>query len=176
MVWGASAFPSGASGGGEAEGLRPGGAPSGMASLIPPLLLGIPGGGVGAGAVGGGGRGMGDGFVATYVRPWLNPFTLSVGLFALVAFAFLAAVYLTLEAREQELEDDFRRRALGAGVALFCAAAVALLLSRDYAPPMREGLIFAARAGPLHLLTAACAVTALAAPWVRRLRLAPVAP
>jgi len=125
--------------------------------------------------VGDGGRGMGDGFVATYVRPWLSPFTLSVGLFALIAFAFLAAVYLTLEAREQELEDDFRRRALGAGVALFCAAALALLLSRGYAPPMQEGLILAAWAVPLHLLTAACAVTALAALWVRRWRLARVA-
>src|SRR5205823_14137392 len=40
------------------------------------------------GSGGGGGTGDGDGFVATYVRPWLNPFTLSVGLFAVVAFAF----------------------------------------------------------------------------------------
>ncbi len=162
-------------GGAEDEELRHWGVTFAMASLITPLLLGTTAGAIAAGAVGDGGRGMGDGFVATYVRPWLNPFTLSVGLFALIAFAFLAAVYLTLEAREQELEDDFRRRALGAGVALFCAAALALLLSRDYAPPMREGLIVAAWAVPLHLLTAACAVTALAALWVRRWRLARVA-
>jgi cytochrome d ubiquinol oxidase subunit II len=141
------------------------------ASLITPLLLGTTAGAIASGAVGG----RGGGFYGTYVAPWLNPFPLSVGLFALIAFAFLAAVYLTLEARERELENDFRRRALGAGVALFFAAALALLLSHGSAPRMREGLIFAVWAVPLHLLTAVCAVTALAALWFRRWRIARVA-
>jgi cytochrome d ubiquinol oxidase subunit II len=109
------------------------------------------------------------------VAPWLNPFALSVGLFAVVAFAFLAAVYLTLEARERELQEDFRRRALGSGLALFLAAVLALVLSLDGAPLVRDGLIFASWAVPLHLLTAAAALTALAALWVRRWRVARVA-
>ncbi len=102
-------------------------------------------------------------FVAVYVAPWLNPFTLSVGLFALVAFGFLAAVYLTLEAQDRELRADFRGRALAAGFALFGAAALALLLSGRYAPLVRGGLIFASWAIPLHGLTAAAAITALVA-------------
>jgi len=98
-----------------------------------------------------------------------------VGLFALVAFAFLAAVYLTLEARERELQEDFRRRALASGAGLFLAAGLALLLALTGAPRVRDGLIFAAWAVPLHLLTAAAAVTALAALWVRHWRVARVA-
>src|SRR5207253_934384 len=81
-----------------------------IASLMTPLLLGTAAGAIASGALGDGGRGSGD-FYDTYVAPWLNPFALSVGLFALIAFAFLAAVYLTLEARERELQEDFRRRA-----------------------------------------------------------------
>jgi cytochrome d ubiquinol oxidase subunit II len=142
------------------------------ASLITPLLLGTTVGTIASGALGEGGRGMGSGFYATYVAPWLNPFALSVGVFALVAFAFLAAVYLTVEARERALQEDFRDRALGSGVALFGAAALVLLLSRGYAPAVRAALIFAAWAVPLHLVTGAAAVTALAALWYRRWRLA----
>ena len=48
-------------------------------------------------------------------------------------------------------------------MALFGAAAVALVLSTRYAPRVRDGLIFAAWAIPLHALTALAAVMALAA-------------
>jgi len=146
-----------------------------IASLITPFLLGTTAGAMASGALGEEGGARGDGFYTIYVAPWLNPFPLSVGLFALIAFAFLAAVYLTLEARERELQEDFRRRALASGVGLFLAAVVALLLSLSGAPRVRDGLIFAAWALPLHLLTAAAAITALAALWVRRWRAARVA-
>jgi len=146
-----------------------------IASLITPLLLGTSVGAIASGALGDRGRGTGEGFYQVYVAPWLTPFALSVGVFALIAFAFLAAVYLTLEAQERELQEDFRRRALGAGVALFFAALAALLLSQRWAPRVREALIFAPWAMPLHLLTAATAVTALAALWRRRWRVARVA-
>jgi cytochrome bd ubiquinol oxidase subunit II len=146
-----------------------------VASLITPLLLGTTVGAIAAGALGDGAGGMGDGFYGTYVAPWLNPFTVSVGAFALVAFAFLAAVYLTLEAPERDLAEDFRRRALGAGVALGVVALVALLLTRRYAPLIHQGLIVAAWAAPLQLVTAVAALTALAALWYRRWRLARLA-
>ncbi len=147
-----------------------------IASLITPLLLGVTIGAIASGALGDTGRlGAGTRFYATYVAPWLNPFTVSVGLFALVAFAFLAAVYLPLETQDPALQEDFRRRALGAGLALCPAAGLALLSSGPYAPRVRDALIFAAWALPLHLLTAGAAVTALAALWRRRWRLARVA-
>ena len=145
-----------------------------IASLMTPLLLGTTAGAIASGAVGDGGWGSGD-FYGTYVAPWLNPFALSVGMFALIAFAFLAAVYLTLEARDREVREDFRRRALASGVGLFLAAVVVLLLSLNRAPRVRDGLIFAPWAVPLHLLTAAAAITALVALWARRWRVARVA-
>ncbi|HEY6208762.1 MAG TPA: cytochrome d ubiquinol oxidase subunit II [Gemmatimonadales bacterium] len=144
-----------------------------VASLITPLLLGTAAGAIASGRLGQEARGEGGvGFYAGYVAPWLTPFALSVGVFALVAFAFLAGVYLTLEAEDAELQEDFRRRALGSGVALFCAALLVLVLSLGGAPLVREGLIFAPAALPLHLLTATTAVTALAALGYRRYRLA----
>jgi len=145
-----------------------------VASLITPVLLGVTVGAVASGSVSGA-RAPDTVFFAVYVAPWLTPFALSVGVFALVAFAFLAAVYLTLEAAEPELREDFRRRALGAGVALFGAALLVLVLSGSAAPRVRAGLIFAPWAVPLHLLTGAAAVAALAALWRRRYRVARVA-
>ena len=84
------------------------------------LLVGEPGH-AGAARRGGrhgrGGRHAGDArrgtFVEAYVAPWLQPFPLAIGALALALFAFLAAVYLTVEADDADLQDDFRRRALG---------------------------------------------------------------
>ena len=139
-----------------------------VASLITPLVLGTTAGAIAAGRLGAAGAGAGGDFYDTYVAPWLTPFTLAVGLFALVAFAFLAAVYLTLEARDHELAELFRRRALGAGVALFGAAALALALAERDAPRIRDSLLLGPWALPLQLATATAALTALAALWYRR--------
>lgn len=142
------------------------------ASLVTPLLLGVA---VGAIATGDVGRPGGVSFTDVYVHPWLQPFPLAVGVLTLVLFAFLAAVYLTLETHEPELRDDFRRRALGSGLAAFAAAALALLLARRDAPLVWETLLGAGWAIGIHLVTAAAALTALAALWRRRWRLARVA-
>jgi cytochrome d ubiquinol oxidase subunit II len=135
------------------------------ASVITPILLGVSIGAVASGRVG---REVDGGFVDRFVAPWLTPFAFSVGLLALTLFAFLAAVFLTLETEDAELVDDFRRRALGAGVALFFASALVLLLSHDAAPLVRTGLMSSPWALPLHLATGATAVTVLGALWFRR--------
>jgi cytochrome d ubiquinol oxidase subunit II len=139
------------------------------ASVITPILLGVTIGAVASGRVG---RDAGGGFVDQFVAPWLTPFALSVGLLALIQFAFLAAVFLTLETDDPELVDDFRRRALAAGVSLFFASALVLLLSHDAAPLVRNGLMSSPWALPLHLATAATAITVLGALWFRRFRMA----
>jgi cytochrome d ubiquinol oxidase subunit II len=139
------------------------------ASVITPILLGISIGAVASGRVG---RETPGGFVERFVDPWLTPFGLSVGLLALTLFAFLAAVYLTLETRDRDLADDFRRRALAAGVAVFFASGLVLLLSHGAAPLVRTGLVASPWALPLHLLTGVSAVVVLAALWFRRYRLA----
>jgi cytochrome bd ubiquinol oxidase subunit II len=142
------------------------------ASVITPILLGVSIGAVASGRVGRESRGS---FVQQYVEPWLTPFAFSVGLLVLAVFAFLAAVFLTLESTDRELCDDFRRRALGAGIAVFLVSALVLLLSHEAAPLVRRGLLASSWAVPLHLLTAASAITVLAALWFRRYRLARLA-
>jgi cytochrome d ubiquinol oxidase subunit II len=143
-----------------------------MASVITPVLLGISIGAVASGRVG---REMTGGFVQQFVQPWLTLFGLSVGLLTLTLFAFLAAVFLTLESSDRQLGEDFRRRALVTGVALFFVSGLVLLLSPESAPLVRGGLMDSPWALPLHLLTAAAAITVLAALWFRRYRLARVA-
>ncbi len=143
-----------------------------MASVVTPVLLGVCVGALVSGRMGAAGRGS---FVEMFVRPWLTPFACSVGVFALVLFAFLAAVYLTVEARDDALREDFRRRALLAAVAVFGAALLVLLLSQGAAPLVRRALTTARWAIPLHLITGVTAVTAIWALWTRRWRPARVA-
>jgi cytochrome d ubiquinol oxidase subunit II len=142
------------------------------ASVITPVLLGVSIGAVASGRVR---PVIPRGFVSQFVQPWLTPFALSVGLLALTLFAFLAAVFLTMETHDPELCEDFRRRALGAGVAVFFASALVLLLSHNAAPLVRTGLMASSWALPLHLATGMSAVVVLAALWFRRFRLARVA-
>jgi cytochrome d ubiquinol oxidase subunit II len=143
------------------------------ASAATPVLLGVCIGAVAAGRVGGPLEG---GFVERFVAPWATPFAFAVGFLTLALFAFLAAVFLTMESHDRELCEDFRRRALGAGAAVFLTAALALLLAvAGDAPLMFRGLLGSGWALPLHLLTGAAAVGAFAAVWYRRYRLARLA-
>jgi len=142
------------------------------ASLMTPILLGVSIGAIASGRVT---APAGGSFVQHFVQPWLTPFAGSVGLLALTLFAFLAAVFLTMETRDPELIEDFRRRALGAGVAVFFASALVLLLSGAAAPLVRSGLMASGWAVPLHLATGISAVLALAALWLRWFRLARIA-
>ena len=143
------------------------------ASAATPILLGICIGAVASGRVGGA---MEGGFVARFVEPWANPFAFAVGVLTLALFAFLAAVFLTMESHDPELCEDFRRRAIGAGVAVFVAAGLVLLLAMTGdAPLVLRGLLGSTWAIPLHLATGAAAITAFAAVWFRRYRLARLA-
>jgi cytochrome d ubiquinol oxidase subunit II len=144
------------------------------ASLVTPILLGISVGAVASGAVRETGNATRQAFIAAYIAPWLTPFALTIGLFALACFAFLAAVYLTLEARDRELQEDFRRRALLAGIIVAANAALGLLLSSQ-APLVERGLLATRSAAVLHLLTGVAALLAFGALWRRRYRIARVA-
>jgi cytochrome d ubiquinol oxidase subunit II len=90
---------------------------------------------------------------------WLAPFPLAVGLFAAAVFAYLAASYLAVEA-EGALRDDFRRRAVAAGVAVFACAVLAGALSYREAPLVFVGLTRRAWSLPLHVATGGAAIVA----------------
>jgi cytochrome bd ubiquinol oxidase subunit II len=94
---------------------------------------------------------------------WEAPFSLAVGVLSVTLFAFLAAVYLTLETHDTALREDFRRRALGAGIILGVVAWGAFWLSRENAPRLHAGLVEQTWSLRFHLLTAIAAVGALTA-------------
>lgn len=167
-----SAFVFRSHGGIDDRGPRQWGLVFAIASTVSPVLLGISVGAIATGRVTGAADG---GYVTAFVAPWLRPFPLACGGLALALFAFLAAVYLTVEAEaDPELQEDFRRRALAAGVAVFVAALLTMLASGG-APRMREGLLQSSQAIAVQLAVAAVAVAALLALWFRRWHLARVA-
>jgi cytochrome d ubiquinol oxidase subunit II len=134
-----------------------------IASLVSPFLLGAMVAAIASGRVVTGDPGA-----------WLSPFSVACGALALALAAFLAATYLTVEITDPELRGDFRRRALGAGVAAGGAALLAFLLAEEGAPLVYLGLTARPFTWPLHATTAVSALGALAALWRGRFRLARV--
>ncbi|HEX9709885.1 MAG TPA: cytochrome d ubiquinol oxidase subunit II [Candidatus Thermoplasmatota archaeon] len=103
-----------------------------ISSVITPVMLGVVLGTVSTPALGTGALPYTGGFVT----PWLRPFPWTVGLLALALFSFLAAVYLTVEAKEGPLAEDFRRRALASGVAVALTGTAAWALAGADAPEL----------------------------------------
>jgi cytochrome d ubiquinol oxidase subunit II len=137
-------------------------------SIITPVLLGITLGAIGSGTIR-----VEDGIVRTdFFSSWLAPFPFAVGFFALVLFAFLAAVYLTLETDDRELQEDFRFRAIVSGVLVGVLALVVFLIAESGAPTVRAGISRTWWALGLHVLTAIFALGAFYALWTRKYRLA----
>lgn len=138
------------------------------ASFVAPLMLGVVVGTLASGRL------RVEGGVAYGRLAWLAPFPLLVGLFAAALFAFLAACYLAVEA-EGALQEDFRGRAIGAGLAVFVLALASATASSREAPLVFQGLTARGWSLPLHLATGAAAVGAFAALFGRRYRLARLA-
>jgi cytochrome d ubiquinol oxidase subunit II len=139
-----------------------------ISSLLTPLTLGIT-----IGAVTAGGIEVQDGVSLTgWVRPWLGAFQISVGLFALALFAFLAAVYLTTETDQPALQADFRLRALLAGGCVAATALASGLTMPETAAHVRHALVHSWWSWPLQGATGLAALGAFAALYRRRYRLA----
>jgi cytochrome d ubiquinol oxidase subunit II len=138
-----------------------------IASIITPLLLGITLGAIASGTIR-----VENSIVSGLFSSWLAPFPFAVGFLALALFAFLAAVYLTLETPDYELQEDFRLRALIAGVTVAVLAGIVFLLAGTGAPTVRAGISRSWWALALHLFTAAFAVGAFYSLWTRKYRLA----
>jgi cytochrome d ubiquinol oxidase subunit II len=152
-------------------GRRPWGTIFGVASLATPFFLGVTLGGVASGDI----RVEGGHVTTGFFAGWTSPFALACGAYAQGLFAFLAAVYLTVDAEhDRAVQEDFRRRALAAGVALAPVAALVFALARRGAPEIFHGLTD--WWAPLLLLaTSICAVGALLGLWRRRYRTARLA-
>jgi cytochrome d ubiquinol oxidase subunit II len=141
----------------------------GLSSILTPFFLGAIAGAVASGRVPPG-NAAGD-----VIGSWVNPTSALAGTLAVGICAYLAAIYLTADARRhghQDVEAVFRTRALltGAVVGVIAVAGIGVLTVD--APDLAAGL--AGRALPLVLLSAAAGVTSLGLLWVRRFRLARV--
>jgi cytochrome d ubiquinol oxidase subunit II len=78
-----------------------------ISSIWTPLFLGIIIGTVTSGRI----DPASTGYYDTYIRPWLNIYSVSVGIFACTLFAYLAAVYLLGESQNEIHKKAFRKRA-----------------------------------------------------------------
>ena len=145
-----------------------------IASVITPLLLGTIIGSIATGAAADASAKIAGAasFGEVFVRPWAAPFPAAVGFFALALFAFLAATYLTVDAEQAELQEDFRIRALAAAAAVLVCAALALGLAHSAAPRVAMGVVGGLL---IQAATASAAISAIAALWLRRYRLARIA-
>src|SRR5690625_4036522 len=88
-----------------------------ISSVVTPLFLGIIVGSLMLGHINPGA----DSFYEAFLVPWLNLFSFSVGLFCLVLFTFLAAVYLIGETNDKDLRKDFIRSARYLNIAVVLA-------------------------------------------------------
>ena len=139
-------------------------------SVVSPVMLGVIVGAVTSGTIR---VDTATGRVQTdYVSSWLGLYPFTVGLFALALFAFLAAVYLTLETDQRPLQDDFRLRALVAQAVLVLLALASLALSTTGAPMIGFRMAAAWWGLPLQLLAAAATLGTVWALWRRRFALA----
>ena len=106
-------------------------------SVLVPFCLGASLGAIGSGQVPVG-NAAGD-----PISSWLNPTGILVGSLAVITGAYLSAVYMagdSVRAEQVELQRAFRARALIAGVAAGVLAIGGLLVLREDARPLFDGL------------------------------------
>jgi cytochrome d ubiquinol oxidase subunit II len=139
----------------------------GISSVLTPFALGAALGGIASGRVPVG-NAAGDLWTS-----WTGPTSIAVGVLAVATGAYLAAVYLCADARRmgsQELEDAFRRRALGAGVVTGAAAVAGLVAVHSDAHALYRALV--SDGLPALIVSALAGLATLALVWSRRFDLA----
>ncbi|MET7969476.1 cytochrome d ubiquinol oxidase subunit II [Micromonospora sp. NPDC005305] len=131
------------------------GAAFAASSVITPFFLGTVAGGIASGRVPADGHG-------DPVTSWVNPTSLLGGVLAVGVCAFVAAVFLTAEARtraDARLEVWFRRRAQASAVATGAVALAGIAILHADAGRLFDGLT--GRGLPLVLVSAACGLASL---------------
>jgi cytochrome d ubiquinol oxidase subunit II len=143
----------------------------GASSLLTPFLLGLSLGALASGEIR-----VVDGLLTTgFLAGWTGAFAIGCGIFTQALFAFLAATYMTVETEgDDALQNDFRVRALVAGLLLAPIAFVVFVLARNGATTIFEALT-GAWAPPLLVATSVAAVAALWSLATGRYRIARIA-
>lgn len=131
----------------------------GLSSILSPIMLGIVIGAISSGRL----DREAVGFTESFVRPWLAPWPLAIGGLSLALVTFLAAVYLTVEATDQDLKRVFRVKAAVSWGATILFGVIALALARREAPAIYQGLVHTGLGLVLIGFTALAAITSLVA-------------
>ena len=108
-----------------------------ISSVLTPFALGAAIGGIASGRVPVGNA------AGSQVSSWLNPTSILIGVLAVASAAYIAAVFLAADATkvdDRELEEQFRRRALGAGAVAGVIAFAGLGVVADDAHRIFHGL------------------------------------
>jgi cytochrome bd ubiquinol oxidase subunit II len=153
------------------------GAAFALSSVLVPFCMGAVAGAVASGRVPSGGE-SGDPWTS-----WINPTSIVGGVLAVAVCAYLSAVYLVLDAHrvgEPDLGEYFRRRAIGAALAVSVIAAVGVVVFRTDAKYLYDGLT--SRALPLVVASTVLGIGSLAlllgrstTTWARSLAVGAVA-
>jgi cytochrome d ubiquinol oxidase subunit II len=136
----------------------------GSASILTPFALGAAVGGIASGRVPVG-NAEGD-----LVTSWLNATSILVGVLAVVTAAHMAAVFLAADANRlgrADLVEAFRVRALGSAVVAGAAALAGLIVVREDAETIWDGLTGGAGLGAV-LVSAAGGLATLWLVWRSR--------
>jgi cytochrome d ubiquinol oxidase subunit II len=151
------------------------GAAFAISSVLTPFFMGTVVGAVVSGRVPADGNG-------DRLTSWCNATSIVIGLLFLATCAYVAATFLIADARrtgDAELEDYFRRRALGAGVVAGALAVAGIVVLQDDARYVYDGLT--SNGLPLVIVSALSGLAALAvlargnAIWARPFAVAAVA-
>jgi len=141
------------------------GATFALSSVITPFFLGTA-----VGAIAGGRIPLdGDGDL---ISSWLNLTGVTIGLLFVATGAFIAAVFLVYDARREgdaELEEAFTKRALAASIVTGVLSVAGLVVLRDDARSLYDGLT--SDALPLVILSVLCGAVGLWALATNRARL-----
>lgn len=135
-----------------------------ISSVLTPFALGAAVGGIASGRVPVG-NAAGNQFSS-----WLNPTSILIGVLAVASAAYIAAVFLCADATkldDQELEEQFRRRALGAGAVAGVIAFAGLGVIADDAHRIFHGLTSGYGLAAL-IASLVAGVTTLALVWRRQ--------
>jgi cytochrome bd ubiquinol oxidase subunit II len=138
------------------------GAAFASSSVVTPFFMGTVAGGIASGRVP---PGIARGSV---MGSWLNPTSVFVGVAAIGTCAYLAAIYLTADARRRgdgDLAEAFRARGLVSGVVVGVVVMAGVAVVRSDAPVLYAGLV--GRALPLVALSATFGLASLLLLWRR---------
>jgi cytochrome d ubiquinol oxidase subunit II len=128
-----------------------------LSSIVTPFFLGTVAGAIASGRVP---PGIAAGDV---IGSWVNPTSALAGVLAVEVCAYLAAVYLTADARrhhEDDVAEGFRMRALVVGVVTGATALAGIAVLHTDAPRLFNGLT--GRGLPLIVATALFGIVSLA--------------